>query len=389
MPVLEGDTLPNTRAATPVGGLEAFLATIRKLETGTYDGRYEARGQKVRGSTPLGAYGILDENWQAWANRAGLQGSDWRDPSAQDRVAATRAQELFDAYGSWDMAAIAWIGGTESVRKIIQRGYDGPQSVQNQEIRDYLDGFQRDFGSAPDFGVAQRALPQKLPQTQIQQEARGGWVSPVAGPNEWSKGSWMPSSLTHRGRTHAATDIYAERGTPIISPVSGKVISTKKSKIGGFTARIQGDDGIIYYFAHMDEAAVVGAGQRVLAGNHIGFVGNSGSASSTSTHLHFSMKKANGQAINPTTFLGGAGSTEGFAATGMAFGQAPDQIMSAAGQMNGMLDQLSNSIAGGQRDPSIYAGEEVGPSIAVTEEVGTDDSSVPTTGQDKTTTEVA
>lgn len=371
-------TLQKQSGSSRSTGLENFLSTIRLLESGSYEGVYAARGKKVRGERPVGAYGILESNWGSWAMRAGIAGANWRDPRAQDRVAAHRGQEYFDVFGSWDLAAVAWIGGTESARKVIQRGYDGPDSIDNQEIRDYLSAFQANTRSAPDFGVVSRSSSQS-PQSQVKQQAQGGWVMPVAGDNEWSRGSWMPNTLTHRGRTHAATDVYAERGTPIVSPVGGKVISVKESEIGGFTARVQGDDGIIYYFAHMNEAAVVGAGQKILAGAHIGFVGNSGSASSTSPHLHFSMKKPNGDVINPSGYLGGAAASQPFKATAMAYGEGPSRQQSATGQMNNMLDTLSNQIAGGERKPSIEVGENIG------EEDG---SEVPSTGGEKTTTEV-
>lgn len=354
--------------------MERFLSTIRLLESGSYEGNYKRVAKRVRGARPRGAYGILDINWDAWSERAGIRGADWRDPRAQDKVAAYRAQEYIDAYGSYDMAAVAWIGGTESARKVLQRGYDGPDSIQNPEIKEYLSQFQKGMPEAPDFGVAQRSAP--TPRSGIKAQAQGGWVMPVAGDTEYSRGSWMPNTLTHRGRTHAATDIYAERGTPIVSPVSGKVISTKQGKVGGFTARIQGDDGIIYYFAHMNEAAVVGAGQQVRAGAHIGFVGNSGSASSTSTHLHFSMKKAGGEAINPYSYLSGAGEPTGTYPTGNAYGSAGHQDqMTASSQMNGMLDMLSNKVAGGKRNPSILVTEEVGTEVS-------DDSTTPETARD-------
>lgn len=365
---------PGRRTAT---GIEQFLSTIRLLESGSYAGNYLQVGKRVNGAQPQGAYGILDTNWLGWAQRAGIPGADWRDPRAQDRVAAARAQEYVEAYGSFDMAAIAWIGGTESARKIIQRGFHGPEDIQNDEIRQYFQDYQKESQEAPDFDVARRAAPVQA-KRQTQGQAQGGWVMPVAGDNEWSKGSWMPNTLTHRGRTHAATDVYAARGTPIVAPVAGKVIGVKKSDIGGFTARIQGDDGIIYYFAHMDQAAVVKAGQRVLAGAHLGFVGNSGSASSTSTHLHFSMKKANGDVINPGTFLSGAGEPNGAYPTAQAYGEGASAFTSGTAQMNGMLDQLSNRIAGGKRKPSADVGEGVGEGV----------SSTPTTGGEKTTTEV-
>lgn len=133
------------------------------------------------------------------------------------------------------------------------------------------------------------------------------WIFPVVGQNEWSGGSWMPTTKTHRGRTHAAIDIYADRGAAIVTPVSGTVQSASTGKIGGNFVRILGDDGIIYYYAHLDAKSALRSGGRVERGSLVGYVGNSGSASSTSTHLHFSMRQAgSNQPVNPTSYLEGA-----------------------------------------------------------------------------------
>lgn len=130
------------------------------------------------------------------------------------------------------------------------------------------------------------------------------WVFPVVGKTRWSGGGWMPNTLTHRGRTHAAIDIYAGRGQTIVSPVSGTVKAVDSTAIGGNWIQIQGDDGNVYYFAHMDKPSSLSRGQRISGGVAIGAVGNSGSASSTEPHVHFSVKK-NGKAINPVNMLQG------------------------------------------------------------------------------------
>ncbi len=127
---------------------------------------------------------------------------------------------------------------------------------------------------------------------------------PVIGVIEWNRGSWMPNRTTGKG-SHAAIDIYADRGAPIIAPVSGTVKATGSSSIGGNWIQIQGNDGYTYYFAHMDNPSPLSKGASVEGGQFIGDIGNSGSARSTATHVHFSMKK-NGVAVSPIKFLEGA-----------------------------------------------------------------------------------
>lgn len=194
----------------------------------------------------------------------------------------------------------------------------------------------------------------------------GEWAFPVAGANDWNRGSWMPDTLTHRGRTHAAIDVYAKRGSAVVAPVAGVVIAVGiDTAVGGNWVQYRGDDGITYYFAHMDRPSGVRKGQRVSAKSYLGAVGNSGSASSTSPHLHFSMK-FRGQPVNPVNwfergtqldpaqydhfqyddafnasatdpfFVGGPGSTQPETAP----------IRDTVAQM---LEAISNSVAGGQR----------------------------------------
>jgi hypothetical protein len=130
------------------------------------------------------------------------------------------------------------------------------------------------------------------------------WVFPVAGPSEWSPGSWMPNTLTHRGRTHGAIDIYAQEGTPIVSPVSGTVTGVGNGDVGGHFVRITGDDGVVYYFAHMASASPLQKGARVNVADQVGTVGRTGSAKNTKPHLHFSMRSpGGGRALNPIPYL--------------------------------------------------------------------------------------
>jgi len=128
------------------------------------------------------------------------------------------------------------------------------------------------------------------------------WTFPVIGTTEWSGGSWMPNSQTHRGRTHAAIDIYASRGQTIVSPVAGQVKNFGHSSIGGNWIQIEGRDGNVYYFAHMDKPVTLKKGQQIGGGAAIGLVGNTGSAVRTKPHVHFSVKK-NGKAVSPVQML--------------------------------------------------------------------------------------
>ena len=65
---------------------------------------------------------------------------------------------------------------------------------------------------------------------------------------------------------------------------------------GGRAVELHGKDGNRYYLAHLDS---YGEDGPVAAGATIGYVGNSGDAATTSTHLHFEIHPGEGDAVNP------------------------------------------------------------------------------------------
>jgi murein DD-endopeptidase MepM/ murein hydrolase activator NlpD len=92
-------------------------------------------------------------------------------------------------------------------------------------------------------------------------------------------------------RRHEATDILAPRGTPVHAMVDGVIQKLFLSKPGGNTIYEFDNDGeYCYYYAHLDRYAVgLAAGQRVHAGDLIGYVGTTGNADPNTPHLHLAM----------------------------------------------------------------------------------------------------
>jgi murein DD-endopeptidase MepM/ murein hydrolase activator NlpD len=109
----------------------------------------------------------------------------------------------------------------------------------------------------------------------------GGWICPVQGPMSFVD-SW--GAARGGGRSHQGVDLMAPRGTPVVTPVTGTV-TLKTGGIGGLTYRLDGADGNWYYGAHLD--AYAGAQGFVPAGTVVGYVGDTGDAAGTGTHLHF------------------------------------------------------------------------------------------------------
>ena len=317
--------------------LAQFLAAIKFIE----GGQYGRQGQMEEGVRPFGAYGMLEENWETWASSAGLGGHDKWDPAAQDYVASYWATKLYQRYGDWDLVAAAWFAGATQTDKAVSTGL-GTGFFQHPNTRRYLEAFNEAKGQ----DVVQGAQVPRAGRKWINpQGAPKGWLMPIAGPNKYSNSFLVPRS--NKMGIHGAIDLYAKKGTPVVAPVGGTVISTRQGGKGGYTARIRGTDGLIYYFAHMDGAAVVKPGERITAGTHVGFVGDSGNAKGTSPHLHFSIRKGN-TPVNPYTYLQGSKNSGNYYAPEKADHQAATRT-SPKERYTSFLNAISNQVAGGQR----------------------------------------
>lgn len=92
------------------------------------------------------------------------------------------------------------------------------------------------------------------------------------------------------GRWHEGVDIFAPRGTPVRPAAAGVVWHTGNTGLGGLSVAIDGDDGMRYFYTHLDSiAAGIRDGQRVSLQQIIGRVGNTGNASGGPPHLHFAV----------------------------------------------------------------------------------------------------
>lgn len=101
------------------------------------------------------------------------------------------------------------------------------------------------------------------------------------------------------GRSHQGIDIMAPRFTAAVAAVSGRVDSIQTGQRSGKALRIRGDDGRSYFYAHLEQwAEGLREGVRVRPGDLVGYVGNSGNAISTPTHLHFEIRDRR-RTLNP------------------------------------------------------------------------------------------
>ena len=105
------------------------------------------------------------------------------------------------------------------------------------------------------------------------------------------------------GRRHEGQDIFARRGTPILSATAGYILKIGENSLGGQTVSVISKGGRIYYYAHLDSYAKgIEIGDPVTTRTVLGYVGTTGNAQGTPPHLHFGVYTSTG-AINPLPLL--------------------------------------------------------------------------------------
>jgi len=116
------------------------------------------------------------------------------------------------------------------------------------------------------------------------------------------------------GHTHQGNDLMGDRLQPLLSVVDGVVTKVRAAygTAGNYLA-IEDAAGWEYRYMHLNNDSpgtddgtnppawsfAVALGQRVVAGQHVGWMGDSGNAEGTAPHLHFEIRTPSGAAIDP------------------------------------------------------------------------------------------
>ena len=118
----------------------------------------------------------------------------------------------------------------------------------------------------------------------------GGYVFPVYGPASFSDdfGAGRADTGWHHGN-----DIFAPLGAPVLAVTDGTLFLVGWNTIGGTRFWLRDLQGNEFYFAHLSAFTPLARdGAHVKAGDVIGFVGATGDAVGTPTHLHFEVHPA-------------------------------------------------------------------------------------------------
>lgn len=106
------------------------------------------------------------------------------------------------------------------------------------------------------------------------------------------------------GRTHQGVDIFAQRGTPVLSTTSGIISQVGLDRLGGKVIWVTGPALSRHYYAHLNGYADhIQEGDWVEVGETLGYVGNTGNAKNTPPHLHYGIYLNGIGAVNPYLYL--------------------------------------------------------------------------------------
>jgi murein DD-endopeptidase MepM/ murein hydrolase activator NlpD len=128
-------------------------------------------------------------------------------------------------------------------------------------------------------------------------------IMPTAGwlTSQFSRSRFHP--ILHLSRAHEGVDVVAPMGSPIVAPAAGRVIKAEREQGYGLMVQIDHGNGLVTIYAHASKL-LVSVGQRVVRGQMIAKVGNSGL--STGPHLHYEILR-NGKPMDPLTYVMPAG----------------------------------------------------------------------------------
>ena len=110
-------------------------------------------------------------------------------------------------------------------------------------------------------------------------------------------------SYGHRHHDYPATDVFG-CGAEVVAPISGTIEETRLVDLwvpkvndpatrGGKYVSMLGDDGVRYYFAHLDSVSVQ-PGDSVDPGSPLGVMGQTGNARNSACHTHFGISWPSG-----------------------------------------------------------------------------------------------
>jgi murein DD-endopeptidase MepM/ murein hydrolase activator NlpD len=148
------------------------------------------------------------------------------------------------------------------------------------------------------------APPQVTPKL-----GESGYVFPVYGSSSFAD-TFGALRGDVSGGWHHGDDIFAPVGAPVLAVADALVFSVGWNAVGGWRLWLRDARGNEFYYAHLSAYSPLAVdGSVVRAGDVLGFVGDTGDAEGTPSHLHFEIHpvrllgRGYDGAVDPTTYL--------------------------------------------------------------------------------------
>ncbi|MGH8885678.1 MAG: murein hydrolase activator EnvC family protein [Egibacteraceae bacterium] len=145
-------------------------------------------------------------------------------------------------------------------------------------------------------------------QTRQRQVSRAGqrglYACPMGGPYAFTDTWGAPRS---GGRWHKGVDLFAPYGGNVYAITNGVITRSSNGGLGGIGLYMKGDDGNLYYYAHLERIVPgYGPGRRVQAGELIGYNGATGNARGGPPHVHMEIRPGGGANVDPYPYAAAA-----------------------------------------------------------------------------------
>jgi murein DD-endopeptidase MepM/ murein hydrolase activator NlpD len=346
-----GRTPQGTRQA-PVDEVDVVLATIRTLESAN---QYGIGPNKASAS---GAYQYIRSTWNGYGGYSDAYLAPAEVQDARARADVQYFLDRFN--GNVSMIPVMWYYPRAATDTTWMDRVPNPAGGNRLTVREYQtkwvnlyqqyrDAYVATYTPPPEQGLASvvasdarvvdpqaaaepgsvavklndgttdqdtlswaaRAAPAAMPAAPVDGSYRS-LVFPVLGPVTYEDG-WG-ACRDGCARSHVGTDIIGVQMQPLLAAVDGTItrISPVATGISGVAISITGPDGWRYNYFHVnndtpgtDDGAALQAweiapglqvGSTVRAGQIIGYMGNSGNAEASTTHLHFEIRDPAGVA---------------------------------------------------------------------------------------------
>jgi hypothetical protein len=185
-------------------------------------------------------------------------------------------------------------------------------------------------------------------------------------------------------RTHEGNDLMGAKMMPLVAAVDGEVRRVAYPQADyGYAVTIQDKDGYTYHYLHINKdtpgtddgkgtgstayAVDIDDGNKVVAGQLIGWMGDSGNAEGTKPHLHFEIRRPDRTPISPYNSLKAAKKIT----RAVARPKLDDELLPFGEFGGGSYISAGNVDADNDAEILVAAGPGGGPHVQVLEQNGT------------------